>query len=267
MTSLTLTKHHGLGNDFLVVFHPDVDDLAALARRLCDRRRGVGADGLLVAESAEGHTARMTLFNADGSRAEMSGNGIRCFAQALAARRGDMSDQLILTDTGDRLVVLTATDDPSTIEARVEMGDVSTIAEPDGWGALGCHPDRPVAHLSLGNPHSVVGVDDVGAVDLALLGGQVPHVNLEIIEPGPEPNAITMRVHERGAGITEACGTGACAAAFAARSWGLVARGDGNVVVHMDGGTATVSFAPDTPTRAVLSGPASHIATIEIEVP
>jgi diaminopimelate epimerase len=76
-----------------------------------------------------------------------------------------------------------------------------------------------------------------------------------------------MRVHERGAGITEACGTGACAAAFAARSWGLVPRGDGDVVVHMDGGTATVSFAPEAPTRAVLSGPASHIATIEIEVP
>ena len=266
MTSLTLTKHHGLGNDFLVVFHPGVDDLAALARRLCDRHRGIGADGLLVAESAEGRAARMILFNADGTRAEMSGNGIRCFAQALAARRGDMGDQLILTDAGDRLVVLTETDDPSTIEAAVEMGEVSTIAEPEGWAALGCHPDRPVAHLSLGNPHSVVGVDEVGVVDLALLGGQVPHVNLEIVEPGPEPNAITMRVHERGAGITEACGTGACAAAFAARSWGLVARGEGDVVVHMDGGTATVSFDAEAPTRAVLSGPASHIATIEIEV-
>ena len=84
MTQLTLTKHHGLGNDFLVVFSPCVDDLPALARQLCDRRRGIGADGLLVAESADGFAARMTLYNADGSRAEMSGNGIRCFAQALA---------------------------------------------------------------------------------------------------------------------------------------------------------------------------------------
>ena len=266
MTSLTLTKHHGLGNDFLVVFHPDVEDPAALARRLCDRRRGVGADGLLVAETAEGYTARMTLYNADGSRAEMSGNGIRCFAQAVAERHGNLDDQLILTDAGDRLVVLIGTDDPSTIEARVEMGEVASLPEPDGWASLGCHPDRPVAHLSLGNPHSVVGVDEVGVVDLALLGGQVPQVNLEIIEPGPEPDAITMRVHERGAGITEACGTGACAAAFAARSWGLVASGDGHVVVHMDGGTATVSFAPDSPTCAVLTGPATQIATIEIEV-
>jgi diaminopimelate epimerase len=265
MTTLKLTKHHGLGNDFLVAFDPDVDDLAALARRVCDRRRGVGADGLLVAESHDGYAARMTLYNADGSRAEMSGNGIRCFAQALAARSGGVSDQLILTDAGDRLVVLDLTDDPATIMARVEMGEVSTLDAPDGWSALGCHPDRPVAHLSLGNPHSVVGVDEVAVVDLAHLGSQVPHVNLEIIEPGPETNAVTMRVHERGAGITEACGTGACAAAYAARSWGLVSRGSGEVIVHMDGGTATVSFADDAPERAVLTGPATYIGTIEID--
>ena len=266
MSTLHLSKHHGLGNDFLVAFHPDTDDLPALARRVCDRRRGVGADGLLVAESHEGYAARMTLYNADGSRAEMSGNGIRCFAQALAHERGDLSDQLILTDAGDRLVVLDATDDPTTIMARVEMGDVSRLDEPAGWAALGCHPDRPVAHLSLGNPHSGVGVDEVAEVDLAHLGGQVPQVNLEIIEPGPEPNAVTMRVHERGAGITEACGTGACAAAFAARSWGLVTRSDTDIVVHMDGGTATVSFAADAPDRAVLTGPATFVGSIEIEI-
>ena len=266
MTTLTLTKHHGLGNDFLVAFHPGVDDLPGLARRLCDRRRGVGADGLLVAETADGYAARMTLYNADGSRAEMSGNGIRCFAQALAARRGDLSDQLISTDAGDRLVMLDATEDPATIMARVEMGDVASLDEPAGWAELGCHPDRPVAHLSLGNPHSVVGVDEVAVVDLAHLGGQVPHVNLEIVEPGPESNAITMRVHERGAGITEACGTGACAAAYAARSWGLVARGAGDVVVHMDGGTATVSFADEAPERAILTGPATFIAEIDVEI-
>jgi diaminopimelate epimerase len=264
MTSLTLTKHHGLGNDFLVVFQPGVDDLAALAQRLCDRRRGIGADGLIVGDTAEGYAARMTLFNADGSRAEMSGNGIRCFAQALAARRGDLADQLILTDAGERLVTLQPTEDPSTLDARVEMGDVSTIDEPEGWAALGCHPDRPVAHLSLGNPHSVVGVDEVAVVDLAHLGSQVPHVNLEIVEPGPEPNAVTMRVHERGAGVTEACGTGACASAFAARSWGLVASKESDVVVHMDGGTATVSFTAGDPTRAVLTGPATHVATLTI---
>ena len=228
--TLTLTKHHGLGNDFLVVFHPpnsDDHDLARLARRVCDRRRGIGADGLLIGETEADHAARMSIFNADGGRAEMSGNGIRCFAQALAIRRGDTLPltMAILTDAGTRAVALTPTEDPATILAEVDMGAVGDIGPPTTWtesGGLGVHPDRPIAHLDLGNPHTVVGVDDVEAVDLSALGARVPDVNLEIIAPGPESNAVTMRVHERGAGLTEACGTGACAAAVAAARWGMV---------------------------------------------
>jgi diaminopimelate epimerase len=144
------------------------------------------------------------------------------------------------------------------------MGEVGVIDEPLGWAALACHPDRPVAHLTMGNPHSVVGVDEVAVVDLVDLGGKVPHVNLEIVEPGPESNAITMRVHERGAGITFACGTGACASAYAAAQWGLATPIDGEVIVHMDGGSATVRFSPENPTLAVLTGPATHIATIQV---
>jgi diaminopimelate epimerase len=271
MTTLRLTKHHGLGNDFLVVFDLEHPDSSALARRLCDRRRGVGADGLLIGSSADGHDARMVLYNADGSRAEMSGNGIRCFAQALAMRDEAASTVRILTDAGSREVTFVG--EPTvcgsalgtTVDARVEMGEVGEAPEPDGWAALRCHPDRPVAHLDLGNPHSVVGVDEVAVVDLAELGSKVPQINLEIIEPGPAPDAITMRVHERGAGITEACGTGASAAAYAARSWGLVAASAREVVVHMDGGTARVGFAPDAPRRAVLTGPTTYVATIEVD--
>ena len=264
-TTLTFTKHHGLGNDFLVTFHPSVSDLAALARQVCDRRRGIGADGLIVGESADGYAARMILFNADGGRAEMSGNGIRCFAQALASRRGDLQPQRILTDAGERLVTLFATDDPDTIEASVAMGAVEPLDEPSGWSELGCHPDRPVAHLSVGNPHSVVGVDAVAAVDLVHLGSLVPHINLEIVEPGPEPNAITMRVHERGAGVTEACGTGAVASAFAALQWGLVPASLPEIVVHMDGGSARVAVDRTTG-RTELTGPATYVARIEIEI-
>jgi diaminopimelate epimerase len=264
MDTLHLTKHHGLGNDFLVAFDPGVQDLAELARRLCDRRRGIGADGLLVGEPAAGYAARMVLHNADGSRAEMSGNGIRCFAQALAARRGDLASQRILTDAGDRIVDLGPTECPDTIMASVAMGSIEEIDEPTGWGDLGCHPDRPVAHLSLGNPHSVVGVDDVDVVDLAALGAKVAHVNLEIVEPGALQDEIRMRVHERGVGITEACGTGACAAARAAASWGLATPVDGRLVVHMDGGTATVELDDPSPGDVTLTGPATHIATIEI---
>ncbi|MFW2333111.1 diaminopimelate epimerase [Ilumatobacter sp.] len=276
MTTLTLTKHHGLGNDFLVVFHAPVAEshLPELARRLCDRRRGIGADGLLIAESPPGdheattrYGATMVLFNADGSRAEMSGNGIRCFAQALSMRHGgDLDPVTIHTDAGIRDVEVEATDDPATLLVTVDMGSVDPIDEPAGWADLECHPDRPVAHLSLGNPHSVVGVDEVGVVDLAVLGGKVPHVNLEIVEPGPRQNEVRMRVHERGAGITEACGTGACASAVAAASWGLATPADSKLVVHMDGGSATVALDTPSPGRVSLTGPASYVATIEIEV-
>jgi diaminopimelate epimerase len=269
---LELTKHHGLGNDFLVLFHPGEiglreEQLPEVARRVCDRRRGVGADGLLVADAAPGHAASMALYNADGSRAEMSGNGIRCFAQAVAGRSGDLSPQQILTDAGSRLVTLTATDRTDTIQASVDMGRVDPICAPDAWDDLGTHPDRPVMHLSLGNPHAVVAVEDAAVVDILALGRRVPLVNLEIVEPGPEVHAITMRVHERGAGVTEACGTGACASAWAAAAWGLVPASVPEIVVHMDGGDARVRLNDPEPGHVTLIGPAVHIATVVVELP
>jgi diaminopimelate epimerase len=111
----------------------------------------------------------------------------------------------------------------------------------------------------------VVAVDDVHAVDLARLGALVPHVNLEIVEPGPEPHGITMRVHERGAGITEACGTGACASAWASRLWGLVPATAVEIVVHMDGGDATVRLHDPSPNRVTLVGPAQYVASVQVE--
>lgn len=269
MTTLTLTKHHALGNDFLVAFHPRVDDVPAAARELCDRRRGIGADGLLVGESDPDHSAYMAVYNADGSRAEMSGNGIRCFAQALADQRGDRLPvrMSIMTDAGARVVEIVRDEDPWTIMATVDMGPVEAAEEPPGWSGLGVHPDRPVAHLRVGNPHSVVAVDDVRAVDLRALGGQLPGVNLEIVESGPEPGAVTMRVHERGAGVTEACGTGAVAAAWAAAEWGFVDADRSELVVHMEGGDARVALHQPQPGRATLTGPAYYIATIELPSP
>lgn len=263
--TLTFTKHHGLGNDFLVAFEPSVDDLAALALKVCDRRRGIGADGLVVGEWLADDSIRMILHNADGSRAEISGNGIRCFAQAVAMVRGELAPQRIVTDAGERTVELTATATRATILATVAMGPVEPITAPADWHELGCHPDRPVQHVSLGNPHSVVGVDDIDVVDLAALGSKVPTVNLEIVEPGDRQDTIRMRVHERGAGITEACGTGACAAAHAAASWGLATPVDGKLVVQMDGGSATVELDAPSVGHVTLTGPATYVATIEID--
>ena len=259
--TLRLTKHHGLGNDFLVLVAdgPLPVAPARLAVHLCDRTRGVGADGLLIATAVEGGT-RMVLHNADGSEAEISGNGIRCFAQALWMRQGSTgpADVPVLTALGWRTVHVEPTAHPATVMATVDMGEVLPADEPPGWAALGCDPLRPVAHLSTGNPHSVVGVDDVHAVPLAELGALVPGVNLEVVAPTEHPGTVRMRVHERGAGITQACGSGACATAVAARRWGL-AHGD-EITVRMDGGDAVVRLRGS---HATLIGPATYVAAVE----
>ena len=265
-----LEKYQALGNDFLVFDlsqgRPDIP-WPDLARRLCNRRFGVGADGLLLLDNNGSGRLAMMLYNADGSKAEISGNGIRCLVQA--AYRSDSGAvgirYTVSTDAGARVVEVTSDDLAGLITASVEMGVVGDLAEPVGWSATGCHPDRPVCHLSLGNPHSVVGVDDVAVVDLKALGEKVPHVNLEIIEPGPEPEAVTMRVHERGAGITLACGSGACASAYAALSWGLVPSSTPEVLVHMEGGDARVRIDRDSRV-ATLVGPSQFIADVSVRV-
>jgi diaminopimelate epimerase len=266
--TFTLTKHHGLGNDFLVFDVAQTNaslNWAERARRWCDRQFGIGADGLLLLDRRASPKLIMTLFNADGSRAEMSGNGIRCLAQAayIAENRVGAISYEVMTDAGLRTVAVSDGADKRVIEASVEMGVIADVAVPADWHSLGVNPDRPVRHLSLGNPHSVVGVDDVKAVPLAELGSKVPNVNLEIVEAGPEENAVTMRVHERGAGITMACGTGACAVAESAILWGFVHPASSEVLVHMDGGDARVRI--DAATRvATLIGPAEYIAAITV---
>lgn len=272
---VVVSKHHGLGNDFLVV---DLDqdpslgsrsDWDDIARRWCDRRLGVGADGLLLLRDLGGDRLSMVLHNADGSRAEMSGNGIRCLVQAAhwARRAADGAHYVVDTDAGPRRVIVEGWSDADddTVHVVVDMGQIADAEEPSNWSALQCHPDRPVRHLSLGNPHSVVGVDDVEAVDLLDLGSRVPQVNLEIVHPGPEPHAVTMRVHERGAGITLACGTGACASAEAAVAWGLVPSATEEVLIHMEGGDARVRIDRDT-RRATLIGPATFVASITVHL-
>ncbi len=264
---ITLTKHHGLGNDFLVTTD-DLVDGGAAARRLCDRRRGIGADGLIqLGRSPQtGADLTMVLFNADGGRAEMSGNGIRCLAQAAFRLDGHTTatPYSVATDGGVRHVVVTPTDDPATVWVDVEMGPVVPIAAPGEWATLGVDPLRPVLHLSLGNPHSVVAVDDVATIDLLELGGRVPQVNLEVVEPGPGADEVTMRVHERGVGITEACGTGACATGWAAREWGLVAPSTREIVVRMPGGDARVRLDTPRPGEVTLVGPAAYVGTVSV---
>ena len=276
---LSVTKHNGLGNDFLVIDRRQVDALSDaqvaeidwpnIAREWCNRKTGVGADGLLLLGRVDTNTLTMRLYNSDGSLAEMSGNGIRCLAQAAF-----MADKLttevaytVMTDAGERRVVVTPQkNDPLTVDASVDMGPIGSLVEPTGWASLECDPMRPVMHISVGNPHSVVGVEDVAVVPLKELGEKVPQINLEIIEPGPEVNAITMRVHERGAGITQACGTGACASAWAAVQWGLVPMSASEVIVHMDGGDVKVSVNEPKSGSVTLIGPAQYMSKHAVEI-
>ena len=268
---MRVSKFDAWGNDFLVL---DVAQLRSagvdeatvawpeVSRAWCNRASGVGADGLLLLERIDDVNARMRLYNSDGSTAEMSGNGARCFAHALFrsdAARGERVYRLH-TDAGMREVTV-GEQDSNSVVATVDMGEVSTIDAPANWAAIGAHPDRPVVHVSVGNPHTVVGVDDVDLVDIGQLGRQVPQVNLEIIAPGPGRNAITMRVHERGAGITQACGTGACASAWAALRWGLVSSTTERVevTVHMLGGDAVVTLNAPEAGRVALTGPAQYV--------
>jgi diaminopimelate epimerase len=211
----------------------------------------------------------MRLYNSDGSLAEMSGNGIRCLAQAahIADHLKTEMVYAVETDAGERRVVVTPrANDSQTVDASVDMGAIGTLLEPTGWATLECDPMRPVMHVSVGNPHSVVGVEDVSIVPLKELGEKVPQINLEIIEPGPEVNAITMRVHERGAGITQACGTGACASAWAAVQWGLVPASASEVIVHMDGGDVKVSVNQPKVGSVTLIGPAQFMSTHVVEI-
>ena len=290
--AVQLTKHHGLANDFLVALDEvNGRGLAVdgeLARRVCDRRLGIGADGLIhgaTAEPGSGVDVVMHLYNADGSRAEMSGNGIRCLAQAVALAREERELHLaIATDGGVRQVWVTAADaDDRVAHAEAHMGKVRPGPEVppavvERLGRPGPAQARRFATAEVGNPHLVVEVADPNVVDVADEGAwieaQFPDgVNVEFVAPAAD-GSLVMRVWERGAGITEACGTGACATASVFHAWGWApprqsgsaAGADGGsdptIRVAMPGGDATVELQADG--EAVLSGPVHHVATLEI---
>ncbi len=275
---MRLTKHHGLGNDFVIALEEVNGPLrgdATLARALCDRRRGIGADGLIIgsrpSEDVTGPGGRpidvvMHLWNADGSRAEMSGNGIRCLGQALAMARDDHeATYAVFTDGGFRELVVHDDANHRLATVSVTMGLVGEgpAVPPSVLERLG--GDRH-ATADLGNPHLVVLVSDLSSVDLVGTGAWIESqfdagINVEFIATGTEPDSLDLLVWERGAGVTEACGTGATAAATLAHQWGLVGR---EVRVVMPGGSAEVIVAPSPDAEPILIGPSQHIATIEL---
>jgi diaminopimelate epimerase len=259
---LRMTKHHGAGNDFVVL--GDLEDRRSpspeLVRAICDRRYGVGADGLIrVTAGRDGADLTMDLRNADGTAAEMSGNGIRCLAQAAVdAGWVDRPTFAVWTPGGVRTVDYRAGAAAGEAEVSVDMG--SPALGPDQAQQFA---DRRARQVELGNPHLVLLGPDPSTVDVAGLGERLQHVhpggiNVEFVTPGPEPGALTLRVWERGVGETLACGTGSVAAAAAALSWGLVGE---QVRVHNPGGLLRVDLGG---AGAVLTGPTRTVAWLEV---
>jgi len=250
---MRLTKFHGLGNDFLILLDLDgrkpVDQ--GLARSLCDRHRGVGADGLIRVTAGVGSTdVTMELRNADGSRAEMSGNGVRCLARAVIDAGLVRGPTIVVgTDAGSREVTV----QPDG-QVTVDMGPATLVDDNSFRG------ERRSVRVDMGNPHLVADAGDRARLDAVwdTLAPPFREVNVELVAAGPGTDEITMRVWERGVGETEACGTGACAAAAAAQRWGLV--GD-RVTVHQPGGAALVEIKPET---ILLTGPAELVCMVEV---
>lgn len=265
---MRLTKHQGLGNDFLVLMDPTgVHTITPeVARAACDRRRGIGADGLLHVTAGTGQAdVTMALFNADGSRAEMSGNGIRCLGQAVLQAEFCSGPRLrVATDAGLRTLEILPTDDAHTHVATVDMGPVDDQGDAVEWVGAGV---VAAGWASMGNPHLVLyapepdQAPDVIEVGRAVNDKTPGGANVEVVAVGPENDELVLEVYERGVGPTLACGTGACAAAAVAHRWGLVGR---DVRVRMPGGTAHVTLAEGT---ILLGGPTTSIGLIEFPWP
>lgn len=272
---MRFAKLHGAGNDFIVVDGHGIErDWSALAEAICHRHFGAGADGLLVALPSETAAVRMLLFNADGSEAEMSGNGVRCFAKYVVETGiAAPEDDTLAVETGaGRIVVRLLREGRSVTGATVDMGR-PRLAPRDIPVAVERGPpvlDLPVevngaayavSCVSMGNPHAVHFVQTpVADFPLATVGPRIEHhplfparVNFEVARV-LDRGHIESRTWERGVGETLACGTGACAIMVAASLHGLVDR---EVEVHEPGGTLRLDWDGEGP--VFLSGPAVFV--------
>lgn len=263
---LAFRKMHGLGNDFVVLdarrapvaLTPDI------ARAIADRRTGVGCDQILIIEPARaGGDAFMAIRNADGGVVQSCGNGSRCVAQLLLDETG--KDRLTLETLAGPITAWRAGSTPAGGLIAVDMGPALTdwdriplARQTDTLHlGIGAGPLQDPVGVGMGNPHAVFFVDDAGAVDLAAVGPALEHhplfperTNVEAVQVLDRAH-LRMRVWERGAGVTQACGTGACASLVAAARRGLADRA---AVVTLDGGDLHIAWRDDG--HVIMTGPA-----------
>ena len=273
---IEFAKYHGLGNDFILIDNRHSSEPVLTpeqAVEMCDRHFGIGADGVIFALPGQnGADYTMRIFNSDGSEPEMCGNGIRCLAKFIADLEGEKakteyrihtlagvispelrSDGQVKVDMG--VPRLLAAEIPTTLVAPdAKVIDVPIEVADKSWS---------VTCVSMGNPHCITFVDDVSAVALETVGPQFEHhqaflqrTNTEFIQV-IRRDYVKMRVWERGAGVTLACGTGACAAVVAGV---LVGKCDRTTAVELPGGVLEIEWA-EVSGRIYMTGPAQRVFT------
>jgi len=267
---LEFTKMHGLGNDFLmldlVTQRVRLDE--ALIRRLSDRHFGVGFDQLLVVEPPHQPDVdfRYRIFNADGSEVSQCGNGARCFARFVRDRRLTRKDTLRVETASGIITLQIDSQGWVTVDMgppRLEPNAIPFVADN---AALDYRIEvdgelYQIAAVSMGNPHAVLRVDDADSAPVATLAPRLEshprfpeRVNVGFMQV-INRQEIKLRVYERGAGETLACGTGACAAAVAAMRWGLVDR---DIKVHLPGGSLRIRWSHDN-ASVLMTGPTARV--------
>jgi len=268
--NISFTKMQGIGNDFIVIDcrsgMPGKGDreLASMSRRLCDRRFGIGADQILLLDNSGKADFRMRIFNADGSEVEMCGNGIRCCAKYIWDRQ--LSEKHVLEiETAAGIIR------PEKIGdlVKVDMGSPVLEGRQIPVDLDGLVQDYPliiedktfnITCVSMGNPHAVIFVDDVDSFDVQRYGPRIEthtlfprKVNVEFAQV-LDPQTVRMRVWERGAGETMACGTGASAVAVAANLKGMVQK---KVTIRLLGGDLLIEL--DEGGHVYMTGPAEEV--------
>jgi diaminopimelate epimerase len=256
-------KMHGLGNDFVIVDAREqpFGVTPPLARAIADRRTGVGCDQLIVLESSERADVKMRIWNSDGGEVQSCGNATRCVVQLTGVKTIDSGGGLLEGQN------LGAEVEVSIGEPRFGWDEIplaysmDTAALPMAWGPL----ERPMA-VSVGNPHLVFLVDELGSIPIEELGPTIENdpafperINVNVAQP--EGDGIRLRTWERGAGLTLACGTGACATAVAAIKRKLVAS---PVQVVMPGGSLKIAWEAGQPIR--MRGSATRVFEGELDL-
>jgi len=264
-------KMHGLGNDF-AVFDARKQPLAldaAAARRLADRRRGIGCDQIIVIEPVKDADAFMRIRNADGSEVETCGNAARCVARLLLDESGKadvtlmtLGGPLYCREAGSGLVTV----DMGTPELRWDRIPLAEAVDTNQFTIEVDGENLTCAAVAIGNPHCVLFVADADAAPVASLGSRIEthpmfpnRVNVEFVSIKAD-GSLRMRVWERGAGITQACGSGACATAVAAHRRGLAGE---SVTIELDGGTLGIELKDG---RVLMTGPAVLAWRGEIDI-